>query len=184
MAQSHIARARKGRQAQFRRMVLSHYDFEDARAFLNKLEPMDSVEDVVHDPDIRRALMTAMLVSYWRPFSGNEPDGETATVLPSSCLRGLTEAQQLLHCRIGELRNREFAHSDPKPAELKVDWSPTDPGFAFPVPVLSIIRQDFNSVELRLFGDLLAHVSRRVFEQYVALGEELHGQLAPSNALL
>jgi hypothetical protein len=165
--------SQEANRALFRRMVLSHFDFEETRDFLDRLHPIrDDVERVQADA-VRAALMTSLLVSYWRPFSASDADGQTARRLPSELLQGLSLEQRQLHDKIGVLRNKQFAHTDPEPAELEVNWNLRDKGFRFPMPTSNVTRIGLTSAELAEFRTLLAEVSKCMFERYVALGEVL-----------
>ena len=66
--------SREANRALFRRIVLSHFDFEETRDFLDRLQPIRDDVEPVQDDVARAALMTALLVSYWRPFSTSEAD--------------------------------------------------------------------------------------------------------------
>ena len=164
---------REANRALFRRMALSHFDFEETLRFLDRLQPIRDDVEPVQDDAVQAALMTALLVSYWRPFSTSEDDGQTARRLPSELLEGLSREKRQLHDKVGVLRNKQFAHADPGPAELQVNWNLRDKGFRFPVPISSVTRVGLTSVELADFRILLAEVSRCMFERYAALGEVL-----------
>jgi hypothetical protein len=158
----------------FRRMALSHFDFEETRRFLDRLQPIKDDIEIVKDDALRTALMTALIVSYWRPFSTSKADGQTAKYLPSDeLLQGLSPVQLQLHTKVGNLRNQEFAHTDPKPAELEVNWNLRDKGFGFPVGVSNATRIGLTPAELTEFRTLLFEVSLRMFKRYAALGEVL-----------
>lgn len=155
------------RRALFRRMALSHFDFQEARQFLDRLQTASE------DEIIRAALMTALLVSYWRPFSASEADGLTAKRLPEQLLDGLPSELIALHHKIGLLRNKQFAHTDPTPAELQVNWELREKGFAFPLPISNVTRVGLPLSELPTFRCLLNQVDAAMFRRYSALGESL-----------
>ncbi|CEJ48965.1 hypothetical protein Xkhy_05785 [Xanthomonas axonopodis pv. khayae] len=67
-----------------------------------------------------RGLITAGIVAYARPFSGNEKHPET-NPSPSFSLRYLTNTERSLHARIIELRNKAVAHSDADQNPVRVD---------------------------------------------------------------
>ena len=158
------------RRAAFRRMVLSHFDFGETRDFLDRLSPAGSSVEATADPVLRRALMTAMVVSYCRPFAKSDADGETARQLPDDLLEGLEPELLQLHDRVRQLRNEEFAHTDPAPAGLRVTWRDA---FVFPMPVSNVTREGLTESELRKMRTLLTQVSTRLFDRYAALGTEL-----------
>jgi hypothetical protein len=153
-------------------MVLSHFDFGETRDFLDRLSPPKDSLEVTADPVLRRALMTPMLVSYCRPFARSDADGETARQLPDELLEGLEPELLQLHHRVRQLRNEEFAHTDPSPAALRVTWR--EEGFVFPMPISNVTRQGLTEDELRKMRTLLTQVSTRLFDRYVALGTDLY----------
>ena len=116
---------REANRALFRRMALSHFDFEETLRFLDRLQPIRDDVKPVQDDAVQVALMTALLVSYWRPFSTSEDDGQTAKRLPSELLKGLSRVSQGLQssCRLHGLRNgsrQEGAHRQHARAEVDV----------------------------------------------------------------
>src|SRR5258708_5037326 len=156
-----------------RRMALSYFDFEETRLFLDRLEPTTADNGAEQDNAIRTALMTALLVSYWRPFAVGRSDGQTAQRLPKELLEGLSREQLQLHEKVGTLRDKQFAHTDPEPAELAVTWNLRDQGFRFSMLTSNVTRIGLTSAELSEFRALHAEVSRRVFVHYAAFGERL-----------
>ena len=71
-------------------MVLSHFDFEETQHFLDRLQPSSDDVELVQDDAVRTALMTALLVSYWRHFSTSDADGQKTQRLPSEMLKGVS----------------------------------------------------------------------------------------------
>ena len=95
--------------AQLNRTLLSEGDFKEALQFLNCFQALDlSTTDVV----VQRALLTAAVIAYCRPFSGNESH-DMATGQPAIKLNTLFSAEQReLHDKLNILRNEAVAHSD------------------------------------------------------------------------
>ena len=60
---------------------------------------------------LQRALITAAVISYTRPFSDNG-DHPKATGRPLFSLSDLTKEEQQLHTRLCDVRNQAIAHSD------------------------------------------------------------------------
>ena len=89
---------------QFNRAYVSRQDMELCVQFCAAL-------DSASDPVIQRALVTAAIISYARPFSGNA-DHAKATSSPKVRQMDLTEVERTLHKRICNLRNNALAHSD------------------------------------------------------------------------
>ncbi len=114
-------------QAQAARYILSSNDFEEALSYLNAKPPEDTVV-------IRRALLTAAIVAYARPFTNNEKGSSaevTATVsLKLNNILSKDELEQ--HKHLIEMRNLAIAHSTselrpvlytPRPPSL-LSWPP------------------------------------------------------------
>lgn len=89
---------------QISRIGISTYDMEQCREFT-------SAWDVTLSEAIKRALITAAVISYARPFSGNEEHPE-ATGKPPFSANDLTHEEQQLHERLCNIRNQAIAHSD------------------------------------------------------------------------
>lgn len=92
--------------AQLARYHLSSNDFEEALSYLYAHPADDAVV-------IRRALLTAAIVAYARPFSQNEP-GTSAAATSTVALKPrklLSADQSALHQRLLEMRNQAIAHS-------------------------------------------------------------------------
>ena len=81
----------------FRRMVLSFFDLEDARSFLDLLLPLSPRTEPAQNGVVRKALMSALIVSYGRPFARSHSDGHTAPRLPADFIEGLSEYQRNMH---------------------------------------------------------------------------------------
>lgn len=90
--------------AEFNRWSISSHDFEDAHEYLKAIDP--SI-----DGTIQRALLSAAIVAYGRPFKRNDtnPKAHRCISLPAD----LFDATSLgLHDKIIGLRDRGIAHSD------------------------------------------------------------------------
>ena len=92
--------------AQLSRARIAKWDFEEASSYLMALHGRRIYV-------IRRALMTAAIVAYCRPFTQNETDSASkATPQLSVSLKELFEAKELeLHERLLALRHEALAHS-------------------------------------------------------------------------
>jgi hypothetical protein len=98
----HIAKL----EAQFNRAHISQHDFEEAEEYLNELAAVSGSVP-------RRALLTAAVVAYARPFTQNERGDEslaTATV-STKPLKELSLEEMTIHQRVIALRHRAIAHS-------------------------------------------------------------------------
>jgi hypothetical protein len=92
---------------QFSRVRISINDMERAVEFAAVV----AAGNFAQDQTLLRALITAAIVSYARPFSGNQ-DHEKATATPPDVLRRLTAEERKLHDTLCEIRNQAIAHSD------------------------------------------------------------------------
>lgn len=91
----------------YRRLWISGEDLVQALDYASKLAfepPADHV--------LRRALTTAAVVSYARPFVGSLGTHEAVAMLPGKCLRVLEPEERSFHMRVIAARNAEYAHSD------------------------------------------------------------------------
>lgn len=94
-------------ESRFNRVNMSAKDFEEAHSYLAKF-----------DPDLpmvlQRALLTAAVVAYTRPFKKRRGarDGAASARLPIDIGALLDGPQNALHEEIIDLRDRGVAHSD------------------------------------------------------------------------
>ncbi len=97
----------KNPEAEINRVNISVRDFEEAHGYL---AAYDSNLEVV----IQRALLTAAIVAYSRPFkkSRGGTDGQSTRSISSLFDASLDENQKSLHSKIIELRDQGVAHSD------------------------------------------------------------------------
>ena len=164
-------------QALYKRLVISHFDLAETRQFLNRLLGLngETIPDAA-DRVQRDALMIALVVGYARPFSNNRIT-DTAGELPGRFLKGLTPSQRNLHERLLELRNQEFAHSDPEPPSVEVEVGSSEGGGAFPFPVSNRTRIGLNEVELRELNSIFAHLMAEVYDEM----RRIEGRLTPGD---
>ena len=92
--------------AQFARLHISQHDFEEAEEYLDEMSRHDSEA-------ARRALLSASVIAYARPFTQNDPSSEDRATshVPTRLLRDLSAEERMLHSRLLELRNKAVAHS-------------------------------------------------------------------------
>jgi hypothetical protein len=92
-------------QAQFSRVRMSEDDFAEAKSYL-------ALYDAAQLPDIRRALLTAAVVAYSRPFKNNDNGGgRTSPHVPINPAKVLQPKEATLHQQIIRLRDSAVAHS-------------------------------------------------------------------------
>ena len=111
-------------QSEYKRVIIAFHDLADCRLYLNRLTGRNGETPPARDDHAQRnALMTAIIVSYARPFSGNRAAKDVARRVPATFLETLNSEQVTLHNRVLRMRNREFAHSDPEVSEVRVTWA-------------------------------------------------------------
>ncbi len=72
------------------------------------------------DDPVAMALAIAMVVGYWRPFSGNrDRDGRKERWLARGLEDALDDEERELHRMVGRARNRLYAHSDASAHEFE-----------------------------------------------------------------
>jgi hypothetical protein len=90
------------------RLTISRQDFEKCRDFLTEI-PAQEYGSIVYE-----GLLLSAIVSYGRPFSGNEranaPNAESRVGV--SILDGLKAGERKLHDQIVQLRNKAVAHAE------------------------------------------------------------------------
>jgi hypothetical protein len=90
---------------QYNRHFISSEDFIEARDYLK--EYSEDLSQV-----IRRALLSAAIVAYCRPFTNNKGKGEAIPTLPKSIVVELDGEERQLHEKLLKLRHEVVAHSD------------------------------------------------------------------------
>jgi hypothetical protein len=92
--------------AQVGRYILSYNDFEEALSYLWTKAPEENVI-------IRRALLTAAIIAYTRPFSSNQKGPSiVATATISLKVKNILSKEELaLHKDLIKMRNLAIAHS-------------------------------------------------------------------------
>src|SRR4051812_26972820 len=106
---------RLAERAIFKRLVISYFDLTEARSYLESLLGLKvDLRSIAQDRTQIDALMTALVVSYGRLFSRHRGGQGVSPALPEGFVRGLTREEHTTHRRVIQLRNQEFAHSDPE----------------------------------------------------------------------
>ena len=100
----------------FKRLVISYWDLEQARLFAQLILKQNPKPD----KDMLRALNTALIIAYWRPFSDNEPATDTTAMLPTRYLNSFSPSEKTLHGHLRNLRNKAIAHSDSEAHRIHV----------------------------------------------------------------
>jgi hypothetical protein len=97
-----------------RRLLISLWDLNSAASYASVLVHLGrrAMHEGVLTDLHRETALTAMVVTYARPFSGNRADPLTARTIRLRSLVRLSPAQRALHDRLIDLRNGAFAHAD------------------------------------------------------------------------
>lgn len=150
--------------ALYKRLVLSIADLEEAGSFVHRLLGRGASADAPPlDGTARKALQIALIVSYSRPFSTNRKTRDVQPTLPAAFLDQLTERQRTLHHRLKTLRDQEFAHTDPMPADVtvRVAARPDGTPHASVLRAGSSTRAQIQDDELQQIEDLIDSLLQR-----------------------
>jgi hypothetical protein len=140
-------------EAKLNRALISHEDIGEAQQYLQVFEKLDSTSDAV----MRRALLTAAVVAYSRPFTRNYGHTRAARQLDVNLTHWFTAAQLAMHQKVLDLRDTAVAHSDysAKPAS-RVTGNLA--GFSFWGSRFDLLQQQLDVPEwLRMCNQLVAH---------------------------
>ncbi len=152
--------------ARYKRVIIAFHDLNECRGYLNRLLGLNNEPAVpASDKTLRQALMTAAIVSYVRPFSGNRPAADVEARLPADFEARLSEKQRNLHKHLIQLRNREFAHSDPDVSDVKV--SVREGSLA--MPVSDVPRQELSDNDLKLLDTVCSELHLYLYDQIMTL---------------
>jgi len=136
------------REAEYRRLVISHWDLDEAAGFASALSRWtDRAGD---GGAVAEALSLALVVAYMRPFTKNWLGDNTDRRLDVASLR-LSDTDLGMHNRLAFARDKVFAHSDPLPLQLRIE----DGGQLGPIPHMREPRVAFSTESA---AELLAHV--------------------------
>jgi hypothetical protein len=159
-------------QAEYKRVIIAFHDLSDCRLYLNRLTGRNGETPPGPDDRAQRnALMTAIVVSYARPFSGNRSAEDVARRLPPAFIQALTGEELALHKRVLKLRNREFAHSDPDVSQVKVTVSAVASGESLAMPLSNVPRQGLSIEELDRLDGLCAKLHMYLHDSMLKLQE-------------
>jgi hypothetical protein len=113
-------RRRAAERALYKRLVLTREDLSQVRAFLNRLMGLNRETRPADNDRVQKdALLTALVVSYARPFVVSEGSDALAR-LPDRFISRYSPSQREQHFALLKLRNQQFAHADSEPAHVVV----------------------------------------------------------------
>lgn len=103
---------------QFYRLLMSYGDFKQAHYIASYI--LDEKLHASEDMRLLEALNCAMIISYCRPFSGNDRNTDIKIPdLPASFLKGISEDEKEIHEVVMADRNTLMAHSDSSAHSLR-----------------------------------------------------------------
>lgn len=103
-----------------RRLHLSKDDLSEAKEFVDYILEQQSANKLNRTE--LKALTTALVVAYSRPFKKNKSDSRFPAdpILSNDFLANFSDKENNLHKKVLSLRDREFAHTDAEPKQLKM----------------------------------------------------------------
>jgi len=108
--------------ALYKRILLSIDDLIDAHNSAIRLLELDEFEKAsIKQSSDFVAHCLCLVISYSRPFINSENEDIAYKRLPGVSLKSLTREERALHNNIISLRQKEFAHSDPLPAQIQLN---------------------------------------------------------------
>ena len=157
----------------FKRLLHSHHDLMHARACARQILKRSLYEAPrgSDDWEMLECLNTALVVSYWRPFSDNQNTEDVRSTLPNSYLRELTPEERMLHKHIGEYRNRDHAHSDPESRSIAITVEFWKGPVAIPIgrdPFVPLLAED-----VRLLEGMIEKLLQKIIAEQVRIQGQL-----------
>jgi hypothetical protein len=143
---------------------LSHDDFEEALQYIAKLAG-------AQDDVLRRALLSAAIVAYARPFSNNSggATGSATSQLAVRLNKVLTAEEQRLHETLISLRNEVVAHTDFDRKPVK-RLKGTHAGFTMSGKLFDLLAQP---IDLSLFQAMCNGLRAHCFHSMMELNKQI-----------
>jgi hypothetical protein len=115
-----VDRKSDGLLRQFKRISISFADFKEAHDIVSYIKNNRLYADLDGNFLVLSALTKAMVLSYCKPFSGNDSRNQVKVPdLPNSTLKVLSSDELSLHKFLIQLRNQLIAHSDSQAIDMK-----------------------------------------------------------------
>lgn len=157
---------------QIRRWVLSSMDLDQALERVNYvLEHRLYRETTEVDRIVSRALQTAMIVAYSRPFSGNR-DQEHNTWRLDEFLEVYNEQELAFHSRLLRNRNQVYAHSDSEIRDLRIHVMNIG-GVPMVLPMSRNPYVSMCETELERFREMVQKLRARISEETITAQNQL-----------
>lgn len=105
---------------QFKRVAISFADFKEAHDIVRYIKSNELYADFDSNFLVLSALTNAMIISYCKPFSGNDSRNKIKVPdLANSALKALSADELCFHKFLMQLRNQLIAHSDSQAIDMK-----------------------------------------------------------------
>ncbi|END3386027.1 hypothetical protein ABL118_004683 [Vibrio alginolyticus] len=105
---------------QFKRIAISFADFKEAHDIVSHIKKSNLYSDIDNNFLVLSALTNAMIISYCKPFSGNDSRNKSKVPdLKNSALKVLSSEELSLHKFLIQRRNQLIAHSDSQAIDIK-----------------------------------------------------------------
>ena len=158
--------------AKIHRLLQSTHDIFQASMYLQEWVPDGPVE-------LRRAIMTAAIISYCRPFTGNRGATDARRLAISDFLDASVDDELrllYLHDRLMQFRDTVVAHSDLHAQPITLGTR-TETGFNYQQLRIDVLGPAINIIEFRRLCSLVN--SRATEEMHRLARETLPSQAAP-----
>jgi len=156
----------------YKRLIIAFHDLTDSWRYLNRLLGLNSETPPPQSDKIQRdALMTALIVSYVRSFSANRVADDVQKRLPDNFLSDFSESEKRLHAIMIQLRDQEFAHSDPEKSGVAVDIHCLPDGRPIAWPVSTVVRQGLTDAELNTLKGMFSKLLIRLMAELQRIGD-------------
>ncbi len=153
----------------FKRLLLSSDDLKHAKEFAQALLELPKSED----KRLWRGLQTALIVSYWRPFTNNEGSKDASLKLPTKkFLSEFDDKNKRLHDHVKSLRNTVMAHSDSSVYGINVTVSISH-NFKWVIPTSWNPWVKMQNDEIETIIDNIEKIVHKISEEMIRIQELL-----------
>ena len=158
-----------------KRLVISQNDLSHTQWYANLILSKNLHHSNLDENNyLHRALNTALIVSYWRPFSNNyeSVNKDKLKKLTEKFLSDFTRDEKNFHNQIGMLRNKEVAHSEAGRHQVKVNVvNFSDAPLAIPISRNAYIPLD--QPETEMLCGMIQKLLRNISQEQIRIQEQL-----------
>lgn len=170
-----VDRKSDGLLRQFKRVAISFADFKEAHDIVRYIKKNKLYVDLDGNFLVLSALTNAMILSYCKPFSGNDSRNQIKVPdLPNTAIKILSPDELSLHKLLIQLRNQLIAHSDSQAIDMKFTVHIYG-SFQMLQPVRNRSSRCFNLEQL----DLLESMSFKLLSYVATIRKELEPKIIP-----